>query len=109
MNESPFDTIARRAGLLGSRRGALHALGGAALLAAMPAAGEAKRNRKNKQQALKRCKKQGNVCRTILGDACNVVSGNPEECKTDIAPGCAALARCDAVTALDIFLSVFVI
>jgi hypothetical protein len=102
---SAFDTIARHAAGVVSRRGSVRLLSGVALAGALATpelAGAGKAGKKAKKQAAKRCKQQGGPCRTFVAEGC-ALTEDPQACEEAAFPCCAHFERCNAGAAFKCF------
>jgi hypothetical protein len=98
MNQCTRDLVTRQTAGVVRRRGALRWLGGIALAGgcvapATGAAGKERSDTTRKGGKKERCKREGNVCQTVITEYC---AGDEEEqaCREQFFPCCEHFARC---------------
>ena len=102
MKTSAFDTFARHAASVVSRRGSLRLLGGAALAGALAAPELAGAGKGKSKKSPKQCKRQGGQCRAYVAETCAQLE-DPQECLEVYTPCCEHFERCNAGAGLRCF------
>jgi hypothetical protein len=100
MDQDQLDALTRTLTGVPSRRQLLRGLAGAGVawgVARLPHAAGAKkaRNKKAKQQAATRCKRQGGPCRAFVAEGC-AQTEDAQACEAAFFPCCAHFERCNA-------------